>query len=155
MNAMADFLPQEIVNLTKEGRAVSIQMRASEWLSILRTNTKSVSELRNELSELITIIEESKNENQRNIFIVSKNNQNIAAVVPLLFLENMLRAQDTLNTLIEALEEYQESTLLEEAFKRWNNAERRYNLVETIEELKINPDKLLNAVQNQKGSLLE
>ncbi len=147
-------LPKEITDLTEEGRKLFFRMQSSDWIHILRANTKSVSDLRNDLSELIAKLEENKDFPQ-NIFIITKNNQNVGAVVPLSFLENMIKAQDTLNSLIEKLEQYEESTLLEEALKRWESTAKRYGLIETINELKVDPEQLLKTINNQEGSLLE
>ena len=151
---MEKALPKEIIDLTEEGRKLFFRMQSSDWIHILRSNTKSVSDLRNELSDLISKLEENQDSSQ-NIYIISKNNQNIGAVVPLSLLENMIKAQDTLNSLIEHLQKYEDSALLEESFKRWDSTSKRYNLMETINELKVDPGKLLKTIKNHKSSLLE
>lgn len=147
-------LPKEILDLTEEGRKLFFQMQSSDWIHILRSNTKSVSDLRNDLSELLSKLEENQNSAQ-NIYIISKNNQNIGAVVPLSLLENMIKAQDTLNSLIEHLQEYEDRALLAESIKRWDANSKRYDLMETIEELKIDPAQLIKSFNGQEGSLLE
>jgi molybdopterin converting factor small subunit len=154
VNFMEKALPREIIDLTEEGRKLFFRMQSSDWIHILRSNTKSVSDLRNELSELISKLEENQDSSQ-NIYIISKNNQNVGAVVPLSLLENMIKAQDTLNSLIEHLQKYEDSALLEESLKRWDSNSKRYNLMETITELKIDPGQLLKTIENQEGSLLE
>jgi hypothetical protein len=154
VNFMEKALSKEIIALTEEGRKLFFRMQSSDWIHILRSNTKSVSDLRNELSELISNLEENQDSSQ-NIYIISKNNQNIGAVVPLSLLENMIKAQDTLNSLVEHLQKHEDSALLEESFKRWDSNSKRYNLIDTINELKIDPRQLLKTVENQEGSLLE
>ena len=154
VNLMEKALPKEITDLTEEGRKLFFQMQSSDWIHILRSNTKSVSDLRNELSELISNLEENQDSSQ-NIYIISKNNQNIGAVISLSLLENMIKAQDTLNSLIEHLQKYEDRALLEESFKRWDSTSKRYDLMETINELKVDPGQLLKTIENQKGSLLE
>ena len=151
---MKKALPKEIIDLTEEGRKLFFQMKSSDWIHILRSNTKSVSDLRNELSELISKLEQNQDSSQ-NIYIISKNNQNIGAVVPLSLLENMIKAQDTLNSLIEHLQKYEDSALLEESLKRWDSTSKRYDLMETINELKVDRGQLFKTIKNQKGSLLE
>jgi len=151
---MEKALPREIIALTEEGRKLFFRMQSSDWIHILRSNTKSVSDLRNELSELVSNLEENQ-ESSQNIYIISKNNQNIGAVVPLSLLENMIKAQDTLNSLVEHLQKYEDSALLEESFKRWDSNSKRYTLMDTINELKTDPGQLLKTIETQEGSLLE